>query len=55
MIPLARCSQWVIPVLSIVARTRSSVHSWIACVVRNDHGPRHPARIELEGKLSGER
>ena len=26
------------------------MHSWIACVVRNDHGPRGPARVEIDGK-----
>ena len=55
MIPLARCSQWVVPVLSIVARTRSSTHSWIACVVGNDHGPRGPSGVEIGRKRSGRR
>ena len=55
MIPLARCSQWVVPVLSVVARTRSSMHPWIARVVRDDHGLRGPARVEVDDERSGGR
>jgi len=31
------------------------MHSWIACVVRNDHGLRGPARVEIDGERSGAR
>ena len=26
------------------------MHSWSSCVVRKDHGPRGPARVEIDGK-----